>query len=172
MIFHNKDISMRIKHILESEKNSFNKNKYILSHVCNGKDSSIYRVDNKAIKIYKPHISSKKIAIQDYTNLKTLYENGRPFPKPIGAFEFNLEGQDKSSPGIAMNFIEGGINLREISDKGLKKQLRNLKQEELKICEDLGFKIWDDVDANALWVPAEEKLYLLDVTNWSFKSTN
>jgi hypothetical protein len=95
-----------------------------------------------------------------------LYQAGVSVPKPLGIFRFfpfNYWGE--FGIGLVMQRLQG-VNGTKTRGKTRVKVERQLEKE-LEICEELGFKPFDEGLHNCIWNPKEQELHLIDFVGWN-----
>ncbi len=112
----------------------------------------------------------------EYQVCKALYDGGVSVPKPYGVLrieaptnkDWGILGFPRKFPAFVMEYI-GGCNPHP---KYLKpqeqKKIDELVSKEREKVKKLGVKVSDaDGWENTLWVPEEQKIYLIDFSRWS-----
>ena len=140
---------------------------------------SIYRTGNTAIKVAHHWTQSgvkllngfegTKRAIRESRIHNHLYEQeGITVPQSYGAFKFKK--YDEEFPGFTMDFIDG-FDIRYLS-KAQQDSLHQRIFPQLKIAKQLGYQPSSDVLDNAIWVPKQARIYLIDFTLWQITNPN
>jgi hypothetical protein len=151
-----------------------------------GADGPVYRIDgNKVAKFewnrelsdlfFKVGRTGEKV-LREYEISKTLYDAGISVPKPEGVFmiappkneDWGLFGFPKRFPAFVCQYIDGGIPTAKYLKPEEQRLIDKLVGEERRKVRKLGLNVEDgDGWENTLWVPQEQKIYLIDFSRWS-----
>ena len=157
------------------EKNFVGKGAMGIVYFLNEMDLSKQSLVGKFIKIIlnENFESSKYFSwfvlklFHEYEIQKELYESGISVPKPFGVYSIKNTEDSNYYPGFIMRYIPGK-NLWELPIS-FREKIYGLRDLELNKARDLGFKPGRDIKYNFIWVPEEEKVYLIDFNFWRKK---
>ena len=137
-------------------------------------DSQLFKIDEGTLaKVYLEGINgdsagAERKAQHDYGIAKLLYDKGVSVPKPEGVFIVPIEmGSDKRCPSFVMEYVQG-YTLRELEGTEFRHRVDGLAQrakDEIGKAERLGFTP-KDLCGGILWNPQNDKVYLIDFTQW------
>lgn len=150
-----------------------------------GADGLVYKLgDDKVAKfqwptnweswLWRVSPSGNKIR-KEYEIARELYDAGISVPNPYGVFKLRKpKGEDWSEiwvprryPAFVMEYKEGGIPYPKYLDFSTQRKIEELVRIEREKVADLGFRTSDSLGwENTLWVPKEERIYLIDFTRW------
>ena len=140
-----------------------------------GQFASVYAItDNHVAKVYNwPYLGDNLRDMQEeYENTREAWRAGISVPKPEGVFEVDIRWW-KTAFGLffpkrkafVMEWIHGVRADDKGLDKGHGKRARELFHKEVEKCESLGFFSGDFRLNNAIYVPYEKKIYLIDLAD-------
>lgn len=144
------------------------------SLVGEGGHAWIYRVDEtNVVKILKPNLElSMKSSLErfyrdrlnyEHSITKDAYEKGLSVPEPKGIVKVIFPKDKHIQKGLMLEFIEGHILPEELTNQ----KLKSLRDSLIGEAHSKGFLPQDIHNENFLWVPKEEKLYVIDLASWS-----
>ncbi len=140
-----------------------------LSKVGEGDFAFIYEInEDKVCKI--PKSNSFLEIYREYLNQEKAFRQGINVPKPYGVYKINIS--NKVVPGLVMRNL-GSLTLNKLSDD-LRRKINKQRDEELEKAHKKGLFVWqsDCMHANnAIYVPSEKKVYLIDCAMWHKKNT-
>ncbi len=109
---------------------------------------------------------------------RKLYEQDISVPKPYGIFNLKQPNDDEKDwaplglpckyPAFVMEYINGSIPHPKYLSYAVQRKIDELVQIERKKVNDLHLFKPEDADGweNTLWCPSQEKIYLIDFTQW------
>lgn len=133
----------------------YRKGENVLKVPCDLHSGELLRDKNSQLRTYN-EFNIQKLAI----------DLGISFPEIYGVKSVYDE-KGISYPGILMRYLDGTtINNLE---GNLLKEAEKQRDFEIKKAREVGFFVHDDHYLNSIWVPDEEKTYLLDAGLWVFR---
>jgi len=161
-----------------------------LTYFRQGSDGILYRLsDDKVAKFEHPttlweqilgcKVGGKGDLVRKEANIvKHLYENGVSVPTPYGVFEFKPArterwteiGLPRKFPAFVMQYIEGVVPHPKYLDSDTQDRVSELVEVEREKVRKLDrIKSFDAMGwENTIWVPKEDKIYLIDFSKWEF----